>query len=150
MKTLITLLLACCFGSAMAQSNLPECNGFKNNCFGTVIYGSDDRLYGGGGKYVGEFKDGKYNGQGITFLANGKVDQSGIWKDGNLVQSKFIDVATFTKFQYLGPTTAQAPDGQTYAPVTGAASVFTQPDVRPQTEVERLREAAEQAKIEKA
>ncbi len=135
---------------ATAHSNLPECNGFKNNCFGTVIYGSDDREYGGGGKYVGEFKDGKYNGQGITFLANGKVDQSGIWKDGNLVQSKFIDVATFTKFQYLGPTTAQAPDGQTYAPVTGAASVFTQPDVRPQTEVERLREAAEQAKIEKA
>ena len=27
MKTLTTLLLACCFGSAVAQSNLPACQG---------------------------------------------------------------------------------------------------------------------------
>ena len=37
MKTLVTLLLACCFGNAMAQSSLPECKGpvsSWNNCFG--------------------------------------------------------------------------------------------------------------------
>jgi hypothetical protein len=37
MKTLVTLLLACCFGSAMAQSNLSECEGPVsrwNNCSG--------------------------------------------------------------------------------------------------------------------
>ncbi len=171
MKTLITLLLACCFGSAMAQSSLPACLGtdvtrwtacfgtesnagftyigeFKNgkpNGQGTLTFANgnkyvgefkddkyngpgtytfangnkyvgefkDDKANGQGtyffladdqwkgDKYVGEWKDGKYNGQGIMFLANGKVDQSGIWKDDVLVQSKFIDVATFTRIPTL-------------------------------------------------
>ena len=35
------------------------------------------------------------------FLANGKVAQSGIWEDGALVQSKFIDVAAFTRIPNL-------------------------------------------------
>ena len=115
MKTLITLLFACCFGSAMAQSNLPTCEGDRaawTNCFGSHTYASGNKYvgeykdgkrngqfivtYANGNKYVGEFKDEKKNGRGIKFLANGKVDQSGIWKDGVLVQSKFIDVATFT------------------------------------------------------
>ncbi len=172
MKKLITLLLACCFGSAMAQSNLPACPSNVNvrwtNCYGTYTWPNGDKYVGeykdgnfngqgtyffladnqfkgdkyvgefkdnkhngqgtytfaSGHKYVGEYKDGKYNGQGtftfasghkyvgevkdgkkngqgITFLANGKVDQSGIWKDGVLVQSKFIDVATFTRIPTL-------------------------------------------------
>ena len=97
MKTLITLLLACCFGSAMAQSTLPACQGEKStwtNCYGTYTYPNGD-------KYVGELKDDKLNGQGIKYLANGNVDKSGIWKDGVLVQSKFIDVATFTRIPTL-------------------------------------------------
>ena len=57
--------------------------------------------YANGSKYVGEYKDDKKNGLGIKYLANGNVDQSGIWKDGNLVQSKFIDVATFTRIPNL-------------------------------------------------
>ena len=117
MKTLVTLLLACCFGSAVAQSNLPACpidtEVTWTNCYGTDTFASgskyvgefkDDRYNGqgtwtyvNGDKYVGEFKDGKYNGQGIKYLANGNVDKSGIWKDDVLVQSKFIDVATFTR-----------------------------------------------------
>ncbi len=218
MKTLVTLLLACCFGSAMAQSNLPACPSSVDvrwtNCYGTYTYPNgnkyvgewkdgnyngqgtityasgnkyvgefkddkrngqgtytfadgenyvgefkDDKANGqgtytfadgnkyvgefkdgkrngqgtltiaSGNKYVGEFKDGNYNGQGtyffladnqfkgnkyvgefkdnnfngqgIKYLANGKVDQSGIWKDGVLVQSKFIDVATFTRIPTL-------------------------------------------------
>jgi hypothetical protein len=54
MKTLITLLLAFCFGSAMAQSNLPECRGPTsswNNCFGAHS--------GVGWKFLGEFKNGE-------------------------------------------------------------------------------------------
>ncbi len=172
MKTLITLLFACCFGSAMAQSNLPACPSnvgvVWTNCYGTYTYANGnkyvgeykdgkrngqgtytfangnkyvgefkDDIYNGqgtyffladdqwkGDKYVGEFKDDKFNGQGtytfasgiklvgefkdnktngrgIKFLANGKVYQSGIWKDGVLVQSKFIDVATFTRIPKL-------------------------------------------------
>ena len=145
MKTLVTLLLACCFGSAMAQSNLPACLGTDvtrwTACFGTVSKGTGgytyigefkdgeyngqgSRSYAGriiyvgewkygrhngqgtytfdsGNKYVGEFKDGEFNGQGIKFGANGKVHRSGIWKEGGLIQSKFIDVATFTRIPKL-------------------------------------------------
>ena len=185
MKTLVSLLLACCFGSAMAQSNLPTCEGARaawTDCFGAHSFTNGNKYVGDwrdgkgngqgtytfanghryigefknglrngqgtytfadgekyvgewkdseyngqgtstfadgsnyvgefknglrngqgtytfadGEKYVGEWKDGLNNGQGIKFLANGKVDQSGIWKDGNLVQSKFIDVATFER-----------------------------------------------------
>ena len=145
MKTLITLLFACCFGSAMAQSNLPTCEGDRaawTDCFGSHTFASgskyvgeykdgkrngqfivtyangskyvgeyrDDKrngqfivTYASGNKYVGEYKDDKKNGRGIKFLANGKVDQSGIWKDGVLVQSKFIDVATFERTPNLPP-----------------------------------------------
>ena len=67
MKTLVTLLLACCFGSAMAQSNLPLCQGNQTawtDCFGRLTYPN-------GGKYVGEFKDDKKNGRGTNIYANG-------------------------------------------------------------------------------
>ena len=167
MKTLVTLLLACCFGSAMAQSNLPACptnvGVLWTNCYGTYTYPNGDKYvgeykdgeqhgqgtytfpnrdkyvgefkdaqrngqgtytyadgskyvgeykddkfngqgtytYANGNKYVGEFKDHNFNGQGIKYLANGKVDKSGIWKDDKLVQSKFIDVATFTRIPNL-------------------------------------------------
>ena len=165
MKTLITLLLACCFGSAMAQSNFAclgtdvarwtacfgtertagytyigefkdgyasgqgtytSANGNKyvgeykdglRNGQGTETFASGSKYVGefkdakrngqgtftfaNGDKYVGEWKDDKYDGQGITFLANGKVEESGIWKDYRLVQSKFIDVATFTRIPTL-------------------------------------------------
>ena len=62
--------------------------------------------YANGDKYVGEHKDDKANGQGIKFLANGKVEESGIWKDNRLVQSKFIDVATFTRIPNLSNSVA--------------------------------------------
>ena len=167
MKKLITLLLACCFGSAMAQSNWPTCPSSVDllwtNCYGTYTYPNGDKYVGeykdgeqhgqgtytfpnrdkyvgefkdaqrngqgtytyadgskyvgeykddkfngegaytfaNGNKYVGEFKDHNFNGQGIKYLANGKVDKSGIWKDDKLVQSKFIDVATFTRIPNL-------------------------------------------------
>ena len=189
MKTLITLLLACCFGNAMAQSILPACQSEVRswtNCYGTTTsangtkyvgefrdgrpngqgsqsfangnkyvgefrdgkrngqvtstYTDGDKYVGehrnnkrngqgtytfangnkyvceykdnkyngqgtftfaNGNKYVGEWKDNKNNGQGIKFLANGNVDKSGIWKDDVLVQSKFIDVATFTRIPNL-------------------------------------------------
>ena len=108
MKTLITLLFACCFGSAMAQSNLPTCEGDRaawTNCFGSHTYAS-------GNKYVGEYKDGKYNGQGIKYLANGNVDKSGIWKENELVQSKFIDVATFTRIPNLSNSASNQAQGR--------------------------------------
>ena len=74
-------------------SALPECKGndkniskyskryFKKarkwtNCHGTLI------IYKVGTKYVGEFKDGNYHGQG-TYTGAGGTKYVGGWKDGN-------------------------------------------------------------------
>jgi TPR repeat protein len=71
MKTLATIL--CLMGamllvSAAQSSALPPCpsnpNAHYDNCFGTSTYAYGD-------KYVGEWKNGKYNGQGAYTYANG-------------------------------------------------------------------------------
>ncbi len=68
MTTLIRFVLLCLMaGSAFAQSSLPPCRGdvsMWTDCFGTTTHPS-------GNKYVGEYKDGKPNGQGTYNFANG-------------------------------------------------------------------------------
>ena len=60
------------------QSNLPVCQGNDasrwSNCFGSWTFSNGD-------KYVGEFEDGKYNGQGTYTEANGNK-YAGEFKDG--------------------------------------------------------------------
>ena len=36
-------------------------------------------------KYVGEWKDSKFHGQGSLTYTNGTVE-TGVWKDGNIVE----------------------------------------------------------------
>jgi hypothetical protein len=55
-------------------SGLPNCKGSYNastwtNCFGTYTYGPNSEW--AGDKYVGEYKDGKQNGQGTKTYASG-------------------------------------------------------------------------------
>ena len=56
------------FGSVrvVVASDLPPCpsSGYFHNCFGT-------KTYADGNKYVGEFKDNEFNGQGTYSYANG-------------------------------------------------------------------------------
>ena len=54
-------------GNDIARSNLPPCLSFSyfHNCFGTYIDHNNGR------KYVGEWKDGKWNGQGNLNFSNG-------------------------------------------------------------------------------
>src|SRR6516225_9637527 len=61
-------------GEASAQLSLPPCPSLWPSCFGTFT--SPD-----GSKYVGEVRDGKYNGQGTYSGPDGRVyvDE---WKDG--------------------------------------------------------------------
>ena len=41
--------------------------------------------YADGGKYVGGFKDGKRDGQGMVYSPTGAVIAAGSWADGKLV-----------------------------------------------------------------
>ena len=63
MRLLIVLMI----GSAYAQSNLPACpsSGYFHNCYGAYTAVNGD-------KYVGEYKDGKRNGQGTYTFADGR------------------------------------------------------------------------------
>ena len=87
MKNLLRYLaFAQMFGCVFAQSNLPACQGSSSNwsdCFGTYFFEEGQWK---GDKYVGTFKNGKFDGQGTYFhLANivGKGDiYVGEYKDG--------------------------------------------------------------------
>ena len=67
----------------VAESAFPDCKGSKSskwtNCHGTETYAD------GGTKYVGEWKDGKWHGQGTMIWADGTID-NGIWKRGKLIK----------------------------------------------------------------
>ena len=82
----ICLVIAVLFGGGIAAaSDLPDCPSDNdvlwNNCFGTITGSS-------GGKYVGEFKDSKFNGQGTLTLINIGIFKEGIWKDGDFQYSQ--------------------------------------------------------------
>ena len=66
--------------SAQAQSNLPGCQGSNiavwSNCVGSATFND-------GNRYVGEFKDGKLNGQGTYTFTNGEK-LVGEFKDNQL------------------------------------------------------------------
>jgi hypothetical protein len=70
MKSIYTLILVLIAGStAYGQSNLPPCQGTDvrrwSNCFGSANFPN-------GHKYVGEWRDGKQNGQGTFTFASGE------------------------------------------------------------------------------
>jgi len=92
--------------SSMEQSPLPLCPGSFNaatwtNCVAAATTAAGDKYvgevkdgkyngqgtytYANGNKYVGEWKDGKFNGQGASYHADGTIIQSGTWENGNFV-----------------------------------------------------------------
>ncbi|MBM3362309.1 MAG: hypothetical protein FJY42_06530, partial [Betaproteobacteria bacterium] len=75
MKVLIRLLLLLLPLVSAAQSQLLPCpvSGYKHNCFGSVTFGN--------ARYVGEFRDGKQNGQGTWTHPNG-AKYVGEYRDG--------------------------------------------------------------------
>ena len=118
MKSFLRFLaLVLMVGSAYAQSNLPACpsSGYFHNCFGTRTFANGDR-------YVGEFKDNKYNGQGTYFfLADNQLNGNkyiGEFKDGNLNGQGTLTFADGDK--YLGQFKNGTQHGQgTYTSANG-------------------------------
>jgi antitoxin component YwqK of YwqJK toxin-antitoxin module len=111
-------------GSAYAQSNLPACEGRMptswTNCFGTFatflgnkyvgefkdgrfngqgtfFYFANDQFQGN--KYVGAWKDAKRDGQGILYASNGSVINQGIWADDKFVRSVPVQQAAVPSAQ---------------------------------------------------
>ena len=101
--------------AAAAQARLPPCpsdvRAYWHDCVGTMTFPSGNKYVGefkdskyngqgtftfaNGEKYVGEFKDGQRNGQGIEYRADGVVGRSGLWTDGRFAQSYSLDRSRF-------------------------------------------------------
>ena len=125
MKFLIRLLLLVLPLVAAAQSKLPPCPAFgiKHNCFGS------SSIFTLGGKYVGEWKDGKYDGQGTATIANGDK-YVGEFKDGKYDGQGTATIANGDK--YVGEFKDRKYDGQgTYTFANGTKYVGEFRDGKP-------------------
>ena len=128
------LLLAA--GRAEAQSTLPPCPSDVSvrwhNCFGTYTWADGDKYVGeykdgklngqgtytlaDGRKYVGEYKDDKRTGNGKEFAANGSLTREGYWIANNYFGPT---PPTGYKPPNAGSRIAMVKDGGTYTvPVT--------------------------------
>ena len=105
MKKLLMILLFAMSSVAFGQSKLPPCQGtdtkYWDKCQGTFTVTSGNKYVGewkdgkrngqgtftfaNGDKYVGEYKNGKQNGQGTYTFANG-TKSVGVWKDGERIE----------------------------------------------------------------
>ena len=149
--------------AVVVQSPLPACQGDDvsrwTNCFGSASYGGD--LYEGtfrngkidgkgrykftnGNNYVGEFKDGLRNGEGITYGNTNRILGSGRWKDGQLEASYQLDSNSFSISSFSSLVTSNS----------GNADSLRVDRLQAEVEVERqkrqdleLRLAAAQAQI---
>ena len=59
--------------------------------------GQGTYLFADGKYFIGEYQDGRPNGKGIDYRPDGSVLQSGVYKNGTLVQARYIDPNSFTR-----------------------------------------------------
>lgn len=141
-----------------AQSDLPSCQGnFSswNNCFGTSLDGTT------GNKYVGEFRNGKFSGEGKMLYVFGST-YLGQWKNGNRHGQGVYEFANGDKYvgqykdnRYEGEGTLYATNGSIinqglWANGSFLRSAPVQQATLQNTELERLRAEAEEAKRKQA
>lgn len=153
-KLIFKILVFCLGGAAHAQSNLPPCKGGAdrfgyvstaswNNCFGTW------KDPGQNATYVGEWRNGKQNGQGkMTSIV---WEYIGEWKNGRENgQGSFVSLTT----KYVGEFKDGAYSGRgvLYDKFTGKvlkeglwANGSLQRSIESAPEVAKLREEVEQA-----
>lgn len=90
----LALILYFIASTSFAESKLPPCQIDApkwTNCFGTVNYES-------GGMYVGEFKNGKKSGSGISIAPDGSA-YVGEWKDGIFNGQGTFEYADGSKYE---------------------------------------------------
>ena len=121
------------------QSDLPLCPQSKSlrwhNCFGTYSF-YDGRKYVGewkndryngfgiysfanGEKYVGEWIDDKRNGKGILYARDGSILQMGIWVDNKLVEEVNIAPSPPKTTSVPTPPTSKASSGTAFRIANG-------------------------------
>ena len=100
MKRLIATLcltVAALLGSTEVGFALPPCPSdqtkYYDNCFGTYTSSS-------GSKYVGEFRNNKFNGQGIFFFAKSGSKYVGEWRDNKKHGQGTFTWANGSKYWY--------------------------------------------------
>ena len=100
-------------GKSNGQGTLAFANGNKHvgEYKDDTWNGQGTFTWANGNKYVGEWKGDKYNGQGIFYLANGSISHSGVWSDGKLVTSQYVDPNSFTRIA-KGNSTPSAAEAQ--------------------------------------
>jgi hypothetical protein len=70
--------------------SLPVCPDTPTSRWSTARYWTDcfgTETFANGGKYVGEFKDSNFHGQGIKIYADGTV-MEGIWENNKFFSAK--------------------------------------------------------------
>jgi hypothetical protein len=83
---------------------ISTCEGKKDSCYGQYVFLNGDRYIGNfkngkqsgigtyyyfdGSIYVGEFKDDKRSGSGTLFNPNGTINQQGLWREDEFVQTQ--------------------------------------------------------------
>ena len=154
-KVWLLAVLLCVAHGAMAQSQLPPCPQDKmvvwSDCYGELTFYN--------GNYVGEFKDNRYNGQGIyrrafpqyekyigqfegdrkhgrgiEYREDGSVARAGVWNRGVFVRAESIETTS------VAAAASEHPQIQELSRLRAEA----------QTAIQRQRELEEQLKLTQA
>ena len=101
----------------LSQSRLPPCpvnTPYWTDCFGTRDFtyskyvgefkegrfnGYGTETHASGNRYVGEFANGVRGGNGIVYDTKGVIAESGYFENGKLIRAVYIDPAQFSNLQ---------------------------------------------------
>lgn len=85
---LIASVLTTAATGVSAQSRLPPCPGSFNAATWTICSGA--HTWPDGGRYIGGWENGKFNGQGSMTFPDGEK-YAGVWKDGKRYAGEYRD-----------------------------------------------------------
>jgi hypothetical protein len=63
-------------------------------------YGINTKFVSDGGRYIGDFKNGLYDGLGIEYSGSGAVERSGVYERGRFVFPRSVSLGIFGRLKY--------------------------------------------------